>query len=123
MVVELGDEHQFAHTAQGTISVYIGMDGLDLPVSEEAQLLQLSAIGTIDVDGVGMQVDVVIVEVLGCHGCLFALGIELCGELLQEVVPQEELRRHRQRTEQQSPYDKPYLKCNPPHRTPIIVRR
>ena len=52
-----------------------------------------------------MEVDIVIVEVLSLYGSLLALDIELRGQLLQEVIPREELRRYCLRIAQQSTYD------------------
>ena len=98
-MVELGDKHQFAHTAQSPVPIYIIVYALNLPVGEEAQLLQLRTVGTVDVDGVGMPVHVVVVEILGGHQCLFALAFSLHEKLLHEVVPREELRRGGQCTE------------------------
>ena len=98
------------------------MDGLDLPSGEEAQLLQFRAVSTVDVDGIGMQVDIVIVEVCDLHN-LFALDIQFCCKLFQEVIPQEKLSRCHQWTDQQGQCDNSFLKHNPPHCTPILVRR
>ena len=85
MIVELGDEHQFAHAVQRTVPVDVAEDAFDLLVGEESQALQLRAISSVDVDGVGVQVDEVLIEAL--HVCRILLALCLHKKLLHKVIP------------------------------------
>jgi hypothetical protein len=67
------------------------MYALYLDIGKETQSLQFGAVGTIDIDWMGMQIDVVIVEVLG-QGPLLTLNLSLKKKLFDEGFPCYKLR-------------------------------